>query len=413
MLSIRPHTKKLIILPLLFISGLSLCYANPVNSGQTIPAVLHSIATIHDPDYKGQAVKILKKQILTEAAWAMEQQPETVTAHTSPRSAGGLHDFFSEADYFWPNPANPGGAYITKDGLTNPDNFLKHRQSMIRFSKIIGALASAYQLTGDEKYVRQAVIHLKAWFTDPATLMNPNLLYTQAVRGESTGRSWGIIDTIHFMEVAQGIIVMEKAAAMKNEDLTGFKNWFTTYTTWLNTHPYGKAEKAAANNHGTCWTMQVASFAKLTGDQKMLDECRERYKKHLTDQMDSKGGFPLELKRTKPYGYSIFNLDAMTMICQILSDKDHDLWNFQTTDGRSLKTGINFLYPFIADKSTWTYQQDVLYWNNWPVAQPALLFGAAAFKQDDWFATWKKLDHDPKVEEVIRNLPVRHPLLWF
>lgn len=63
------------------------------------------------------------------------------------------------------------------DGLTNPDNFLIHRKEMVRLSKIIGALASAYKITGDEKYVKQAIIHLKAWFTDTSTMMNPNLQY--------------------------------------------------------------------------------------------------------------------------------------------------------------------------------------------------------------------------------------------
>ena len=29
-----------------------------------------------------------------------------------------------------------------------------------------------------------------------------------------------------------------------------------------------------------------------------------------------------------------------------------------------------------------------------------------------WFDTWKTLDHDPKVEEVIRNLPIRNPIIW-
>jgi hypothetical protein len=53
-----------------------------------------------------------------------------------------------------------------------------------------------------------------------------------------------------------------------------------------------------------------------------------------------------------------------------------------------------------------------MYWDYWPVAQPFLLFGANAYNNNDWFATWKKLDHQPKVEEVIRNLPVRHPLIW-
>src|SRR5580658_6990916 len=83
------------------------------------------------------AESILKKQILTEAAWAMKQTPITVTASFCVRSAGGKHDFFSEADYFWPDPENPDGPYINRDGMTNPNNFVEHRKAMIRFSKII------------------------------------------------------------------------------------------------------------------------------------------------------------------------------------------------------------------------------------------------------------------------------------
>jgi hypothetical protein len=47
-----------------------------------------------------EAEATLKQQILKEATWALQQQPVTVTASSSPRSAGGKHDFFSEADYF-------------------------------------------------------------------------------------------------------------------------------------------------------------------------------------------------------------------------------------------------------------------------------------------------------------------------
>lgn len=169
----------------------------------------------------------------------------------------------------------------------------------------------------------------------------------------------------------------------------------------------------AENNHGTCWVMQVAAFAKFTGNQKLLDFCRDRYKNVLLpNQMAVDGSFPREIRRTKPYGYSIFNLDAMTMVCQILSTRENNLWNYQTADGKSIKKGIQFLHPFLADKSKWPYQKDVMYWEAWPVAQPALVFGAVAYDNREWFQTWKGLEHDPKVEEVIRNLPVRHPLIW-
>ncbi len=66
------------------------------------------------------AERLLKKQILAEAAWAMQEEPITVTASFCTRSAGGKHDFFSEADYFWPDPKNPDCPYIDKDGMTNP-----------------------------------------------------------------------------------------------------------------------------------------------------------------------------------------------------------------------------------------------------------------------------------------------------
>ncbi|WP_245327459.1 alginate lyase family protein [Hymenobacter fodinae] len=358
-----------------------------------------------------QAVAVLRAQVLAEAAWALQQEPETVTSTRSPRSAGGPHDFYSEGDYWWPDPANPAGPYVQRDGQTNPDNFVAHRLAMIRFSRIIGALASAYQLTHDAQYARHALVHLRAWFIDPATLMNPSLLYAQAISGRFTGRGIGIIDTIQLLEVAQGVLVLEPALGVN--DVAGIKSWFAQYLTWLTTHPYGQDEMRAANNHGTCWVMQVAAFARLTGNQELLTFCRERYKTVLLpSQMAADGSFPLETKRTKPYGYSLFNLDAMTMICQMLSTPQDNLWTYQTADGRGIRRGIEYLYPYVRDKTAWPFLQDVMYWENWPVAQPFLVLGAVQFGNPEWFATWQRLDHQPAVPEVVRNLPVRHPLLW-
>jgi hypothetical protein len=363
--------------------------------------------------FKKEIIKVLRAQVLQEAAWAMQQQPITVTAQTSPRSAGGKHDFFSEGDYWWPNPQYPDSPYVQKDGMTNPDNFVAHRLAMIRLSRIVGALASAYVITGDQKYVTQALKHCRAWFTDSATYMHPNLLFAQAIKGRATGRGIGIIDTIQLMEVVQGLLAMQDASNMDAAALAGIKNWFEQYLQWLTTHQYGKDEMNAANNHGTCWVMQVSVFARFTGNKELLAFCSDRYKNVLLPkQMNTDGSFPQELRRTKPFGYSIFNLDAMTTICQVLSTSTDNLWNYETTDGKSIKRGIAFLHPYLADKNKWTWPKDVMYWDNWPVAQPALAFGANAYNNKGWFDTWKRLEHKPTVEEVIRNLPVRNPVIW-
>lgn len=372
------------------------------------------IFSSHEADSQSiikQATKTLHPYILKEAAWALRQQPITVTAETCSRSAGGRHDFYSEGDYWWPNPISPDSAYIQKDGLTNPQNFVAHRLAMIRFSRIIGALATAYKITGDKKYVKHAALHLNAWFINPETLMNPNLLYAQAIKGVATGRGIGIIDAIQLMEVVQGAEVMQNA--LNQQTLYGTKAWFTQYLNWVTSHKYGKDEMNAKNNHGTCWVMQVACFAKFTNNAGLISFCRERYKQVLLpNQMAADGSFPLELKRTKPYGYSIFDLDAMCTICQLLSTKHDNLWEFETADGKSITKGIAFLYPYLKDKNKWPYQHDVMYWENWPVAQPSLIFGAVALNNAKWLNAWKALDHNPENEEVIRNLPVRHPLIW-
>jgi hypothetical protein len=372
-----------------------------------------STGSLSNKKFDREASDFLKRDIISSADKVLTEVPQTITMYTCPRSAGGIHDFYSEGDYWWPDTNNPAGPYIQRDGMTNPENFIEHRKSMIRLSQIVGSLASAYKITGDEKYVRQAFIHLKAWFADEATKMNPSLLYAQAIKGRFTGRGIGIIDTIQLMEVAQGILVMQNAKCIDKQLLTAIKSWFKEYLKWLMSHQYSKDEMNAKNNHGTCWVMQVAAFARLTEDQQILDFCRNRYKEILLpNQMATDGSFPEELRRTKPYGYSLFNLDAMTMVCLILSDNKNDLINYQTPDGKCLKKGIEFLFTFVADKDKWIYPHDVMYWENWPVAQPFLIFGANEFGVKQWFETWKSLEHFPTVEEVIRNLPVRNPVIW-
>lgn len=339
--------------------------------------------------------------------------PITVTSANSPRSAGGIHDFYSEGDYWWPDPKDPDGPYIQRDGISNPDNFTAHREAMIRLSQISGALASAYLVTNDDSYIKDLAPHLRAWFIDEETKMNPNLLYGQAIKGRVTGRGIGIIDTIQLMEVAKAIEAIKDAGIIPDSEIAQMKSWFSEYLTWMTTHPYGIDERDHGNNHSVCWAMQAAVFAKLVGNEEVLNYCKEMYKSVLLpEQMAENGSFPQELKRTKPYGYSLFTLDAMATLCQVYSDEPEDLFHYETADGRSLAKGVSFLYPFVADKNTWPYEKDVMYWDQWPVRHPFLLFGGLAFGQENYLELWNTLDADFETPEVIRNMPVRFPLLW-
>jgi hypothetical protein len=360
-----------------------------------------------------KVTRILSKQVMQEADKVLFEKPLTVTAYSSERSKGGKHDFFSEGDYWWPDTLHPNGPYIQRDGLTNPQNFTAHRIAMIHFSKAVGSLTSAYILTKNTKYSGAAIKHLKAWFIDTATLMNPSLLYGQAITRKVSGRGIGIIDMIQMVEVAQSVYVLEKARQISDKDVIEIKNWFTQYLKWVTTHAYGIDEREAKNNHGTCWVMQVAVFAKLVQDTSLLGYCTNRFKTVLLpSQMAPNGSFPLEIKRTKPYGYSLFNLDAMTTLASVLSTQKENLFDFVGTGNVSIKKGIEFMFPFIVHKASWPYAKDVMYWDEWPVAPIALLFGSKATNNSSWFNTWQKLEHFPTNEEIIRNTPIRNPLIW-
>ncbi|MGB7157725.1 MAG: alginate lyase family protein [Tepidisphaeraceae bacterium] len=354
-----------------------------------------------------------RDRVLDAADAYLKEEPVTVTAASSPRSAGGRHDFFSEGDYWWPDPQSTTAPYVQRDGMTNPDNFVAHRHAMVRMSQHVAALTAAYRITGDEKYAKHAIKHLKGWFVDEPTRMSPHLLYAQAIQGRHTGRGIGIIDTLHLIEPARAASLLQQAGLLKGDDLTAVKKWFADYLTWMTTHKYGLDEMNAENNHGTCWVAQVAAFASFTGDEEKLAMCRQRYKDVLLPtQMAEDGSFPRELKRTKPYGYSLFNADAMATVCRILSTKDDNLWTYETPDGKSMRKGVAWLYPFIKDKSSWPFKQDVMYWNEWPVRSPVLLFGGLAYDESKYLELWKTLEANPTNEEVLRNLPIRQPVLW-
>lgn len=354
-------------------------------------------------------VAIERPRVLKAADRYLTAEPVTVTAASSPRSAGGKHDFFSEGDYWWPDPKNPGGPYIQRDGMSNPDNFVEHRKALIRFSLIVPALAAAYKITRERKYSDAAAKHLRAWFIDEATRMNPNLEYAQAIHGRFTGRGTGIIDTLHLVEPARASWQLD----LKPADLDGVKKWFAAYTTWMTTSKNGIDERNAKNNHGTCWVAQVAAFAQLTGNREQTAYCEDRFKTVLIPNQEAPdGSFPLEMARTKPYGYSLFNLDAMSIVAQTLTTPSDNLWTWELPDGRGMARAVAFMYPFIADKKKWPKPPDVMYDKEWPVRQPSLLFAGLALNKPDYLALWRKLDPDPTVEEVLRNFPVRQPVLW-
>ncbi|KKI89382.1 alginate lyase [Bacillus sp. SA1-12] len=352
--------------------------------------------------------------ILTQANHSLSEKPVHITDAYSDKSPGSIHDYYSNGDYWWPNPHTENGLpYIKRDGQSYPNVFHEHRQILRRMRTNTANLAAGYLLTEKEEYAEIAVLFLKEFFLDEKTRMNPHLLYAQAIPGICTGRGIGIIDTLHLIDIPMAIRAIKPSLALTPDILEGLKRWFSEYLEWMSTHPYGKEEMNAKNNHSVCWYVQAAAFAKFTEDSDMINYCIQQYKSVLIpQQMAEDGSFPLELARTKPYSYSIFVLDNLVTLCHILSSDKDNLWDFQLEDGRSIRKGIEFLFPFLKDKSTWKFDQDIEHFEGWPARVSFLLFAGIATGESEYIKLWKSLDRDPTDQEVRRNIAIRQQVLW-
>ncbi|HEY4246009.1 MAG TPA: alginate lyase family protein [Lacunisphaera sp.] len=365
-----------------------------------------------------EVTEIEKDRIIQLAAVAMKKDPVSLRSVALPAFAAKIGavpgDFLSMGDYWWPNPdSNDGLPYVRRDGKSNPDNFDVHRQLMREMRDAVASLAGAYLTTHDAAYARRAAEWLRIFFVDPATRMNPNLRFAQAIPGVSNGRGIGIIDTLHLVEIPMAVTAIIGADGVTPATIDGVRAWFADYLHWMLTDANGHDEAATKNNHSVAYTLQVAVFAKFAGDTAALNEARQKFLTVLLPtQLAADGSFPRELNRTKPYGYSIFQLDNVTLLTEILSTPGQDLWQYILPDGRSVAQAVAFLFPYLADRSVWPFTVDVAHFDGWNVRQPALLFAGYRLGQPDYLALWRRLPADPTDLEVRRNLAVTQPLLW-
>ena len=398
----------------------------------------HRLPAIEPPPASAYSLvaAVDRDRVMRLANQWIDAKPQTITDFPAPDSPGGAHDFFSQADYFWPNPANPNGPWKEIDGKSNPANFQLHRKAMIRLSQAVPALTAGYLLTRGREFAQAAAAHLVAWFVTPATQMNANLQYSQGYPGGPSGRSYGIIDTLHLVEPARAAGFLKEALGANFGPL---QQWFREYLEWMKTSEPGMKERDATNNHAIAWALQAAEFARLADDNPTREEVRTRFETvQLPAQENAEGGFPRELARTKPYGYSIFQFDCATALGWSLGILAPNTSSSSAAEGKTtsladsvfhpsasvagasgddsaraaLCRAAAFLYPYLRDKSKWPYAHDVQHWESWPVRSPGLLFCGLACDHSDYIALWRRLEPDPTDPEIIRNYPIRQPLLW-
>ncbi|HTS48836.1 MAG TPA: alginate lyase family protein [Bryobacteraceae bacterium] len=307
----------------------------------------------HDDAYRDAATTAAKL-----ADSALHSGPWSVTTHRPENTPAGPNDYYSEGPYWWPDPKNPSGPYIRKDGERNPARFMGNRNDLGNMCTAVLSLGMGAYLIGDSRCGPHASRVLTTWFLDPKTRMNPNLQYGQAVRGHNTGRGTGIIDTVSLIHVAQGVRLLELANALDAKTGDGVRRWFADYAQWMNTSKYGNDEKKSGNNHATWWTAQVSAFASLTRDNSLLSMAWDHYRNYLVPtEIKPDGSCPREEERTNSLGYSTMNLDAFSVICRVAQTHGVNLWTYRTNAGIAVEKSFDYLIPFVQHPDRWRKQQ--------------------------------------------------------
>lgn len=325
---------------------------------------------------------------------ALKAKPWSVTFHrpTGLNLSATEHDYFSEGPYWWPDPKNPNGPYIRKDGQRNPARFMGNRSDLGSLCEAILSLGMGAALIGKPGCVDHAALILSTWFIDPKTRMNANLEFGQAVRGINTGRGTGLIDTVSFIHLVQGIALMEAAGGLDAGVSAGMRKWFSDFADWMTTSKKGLDEKKSGNNHATWWTAQVAAYATFTANTAMQKMAWEHYRKYLVpEEIRPDGSCPREEARTQSLSYSSMNLDAFAVVCRLGQMAGEDLWHFKAPNGVNVEKAFQYLTPYLLDPTTWKKEQMTTYNSG------GHIFGGLAgvgLPSPELLAGYRKLQHD-------------------
>lgn len=344
----------------------------------------------------------LLQAVSAEADKAMSEGPFSVMDKKDTPPSGDKHDYMSLAPYWWPNPATKNGLpYIRRDGEVNPERYkVPDDANSNRLQDAVHALALGYYFTGKEEYAARAVLLLRTWFLDPATRMNPNLNYAQAVLGVNDGRGIGLIDVRGLPRILDGVALLKGSPSLTGDDLQGLRKWFTQYLEWLKNSKNGRDESDAKNNHGSWYDQQITGIALFLGDKTLAREVAETAKtKRIALQIEPDGSQPLELARTKSFSYSVFNLAALEQLAEEDRLTGVNLWTYRAPNGASIRAALDYLLPYAEGEKKWTHE--ALNGVDPSSLTDPLLLAAVHYHNAGYLEAAKKVEKNPGAETLL------------
>jgi hypothetical protein len=306
------------------------------------------------------------KDLTARADKWLGQGPWTVVDKPKPAPGGDVHDYLSQAPYWWPSQPktadNPWGCpYVQRDGQRNPEvDTGTDRQDVEKVFDSAYDLSLAWYYTGKKQYAEKAAAVVRTWFLAPDTRMNPNLDHGQFIPCKYDGRAIGIIDfSQSYTSVLDALAILDTGApGWSKSDRTAMRAWNTDFRDWLANSAFGGEEGAAQNNHGTFYDLQLAALAYATGDKDLARRTvLGAQSKRIDPQIAADGSQPQELTRTRSWHYSTFDLVAYTRLAAIGRHVGVDLWSYEGPAGQSVRKAVDYLLPAATGAAPWPYPE--------------------------------------------------------
>lgn len=278
--------------------------------------------------------------------------------------APNKHYYCSIAPYSWPDPKNPNGPYITRDGEANPEKNKFDRVKLEELVRRVQCFSVAYYLTGEDNYYSAAINQLKTWFVDEDTKMYPNFEFAQVVKGvkNNKGVAYGLADLSGFNKLIESIMLLDQSKKIDPKLMTPIKEWFIQFQKWLLRSEQWKVYSKSTNNiTSTCYSTLV-EISLFVGRKRTAKKLAKSFKARIIDvQIDKEGKQPSELKRTYAFGYSVANLREIIDFCLIMEGQGI---HFYKQNQRKIDNAFSYLYQFVGHQEDFPYKQ-IAKWDNY------------------------------------------------
>jgi len=325
------------------------------------------------------------RRLRAEADRHMKEGPYSVTSDRPANTPLDPHDYYSEAPYWWPNPDNPSGPYIRKEGQVYPGRFTANRAALNQMVDSVFTLGAAAFFLNDSHYAHRAARIIRTWFIDPKTRMNPNLEHAQTIRGVNGGQG-GAFDGRAFIRAIQGMEFLSQTEAWSDKDQAAVRKWFEEYLRWLTRSPIAEEDRASGNDHTSWWAAQAAAVATFVDNDHEAQAAFRFYRDRV---------FPHQVKPDAQKDESRFrsqvsNLGALTTLCRIAQVHGVNLWSLRAKNGATLGTMIDALDPALSDPHRLAREQipdfatDSVFF---------LAFAGMGMNRPDYVALYRKIEH--------------------